>query len=165
MNYTIRTDGFSQFLSVKEAEKILKSRNVDDIYGDLMTGGSVSRLVDVPLENPIAPLSEIGVIDKNDLGLGDTFTMEDVIEKSLQMGYSKISVPYIINYINHLRTTNFDRGTAIVSLMDDVSDGDGIPGVVYLQPDENGCLCNLGFFEIDKKKRLSPIARFLVGKS
>lgn len=159
------TDDFPSFLSTNEAEKILKNKNIPDIYGDLMIGGSVSGLVDRPLKNPIVPLGEIGVIDKNDLDLYSPFTLEDVIEKSLQKGYLKISIPYVIKYINYLKSANFGGKTAIISLMDEISDGDGIPGIVYLQPDESGWLERIGFFQADKKKTLSPTARFLAGKS
>lgn len=108
---------------------------------------------------------EMGVIDMGDLGLsGDNITYKEVVKESIEKGYSKITFSDIINYIKNLDNRNFDSQTAIMSIMDKVVDGDGISGVVYLQPDEDGWLRKVGFLELEESRPLSRTAKFLVKK-
>jgi len=147
----------------KNAEEILE--HIEYVYGEC---SSVCNLAD---NNPrMSELGEIGVIDLDDLGLIEgPVTMQDVIEKSLKQGYSKVTFSEVINYIGALKKVNwgYDFGSeaAIMALMDEVVDQDGIPGIVYLQPNDRGMLYRLGFLDQpDYSRSLSKKARFLVKK-
>jgi len=147
-------------INQKQAREIC--RDIEDTYGPC---SSVSRLFVNSYEYPYLSECEIGVIDMNDLGLvGGKDTFKDVIEKSLEMGYLKVSPHDVLNYIEKLWPLKFGSMTAIMCIMDEVVDGDGFNGVFYLQPDNFGFLCKLGFFTIDKSRTLSQTAKFLTKK-
>jgi hypothetical protein len=129
----------------KNAEEILVA--IKHVYGEC---SSVCDLADNDLR--MSELGEIGIIDLDDLGLIEgPVTMQDIIEKSLKQGYSKITFSEIINYIGALRNirwgNDFGSEAAIMALMDEVVDQDGISGIVYLQPNEEGLLYRLGFLD------------------
>ena len=149
-------------VSVKKAWEILK--NLEHTYGE---ASSVCDIADHDQQSSSSFDSpyEMGVIEMLDLGLsGNTNTYKDVVEKSLEQGYLKVFFSDVINYVDRLPNHNFYRQTAIMSIMDRVTDGEGDRGMVYMQPDEEGFLYGLGFINIDESQGLSPTARFLVKK-
>lgn len=143
-----------------------------DILGSIRhTYGECSSICDLAdNDSRSSKPGEIGIIDLYDLGLIEgTVTFQDVIDTSLKQDYSKITFSEIMNYIKALKSQSggFDFGsrTAVVVLMDQVVDGDGISGVVYLQPDDQGILYRLGFLDQpDYSKPLARVAKFLVKK-
>ena len=115
-----------------QARKILSRIDIDHTYGEC---SSVCNLMEGMSSRNLP--CDMGVINMEDLGLNkdDTFTFKDVIKSCTEKGYSFIVPSDIINYIDNEGNHNFGSQTAIMSLMDEVIDGDGIPGRIYLQPD------------------------------
>lgn len=150
------------FWSVSRDQAWKICRNIQHRYGECST---VCDLVENNRVSSSRSPCEIGIIDMNDLGLiGGKDTFKNVIEKSLEMGYLKITPTDVFNYIDKLNDHRFGNQTTIMSIMDEVVDGDGCRGRIYLQPDEDGFLYGLGFFQIDESKTLSQTAKFLVKK-
>ncbi len=145
----------------EKAWKISERSHLEHTYGECST---VCDLTEKEVSSFCSPC-EMGVIGMNDLGLiGDKDTFKNVIEKALEMGYLKITPSDVFNYIDALDNLRFGSQTAIMSIMDEVVDGDGCRGRIYLQPDEGGFLYGLGFFQVDENKSLSQTANFLVKK-
>ena len=144
-----------------KAWKILEKCRINHTYGECST------VCDLVENNALSYSSqcEIGVIDMNELGLiGGKDTFKNVIEKCLEMGYVKITSSDVFNYIENLDDLRFGSKTAIMAVMDEVVDGDGCNGIIYLQPDDEGFLYRLGFLEVDENRTLSQTAKFLAKK-
>ncbi len=140
----------------------LKTAWVDHTYGIASSVCSLLREHDSS-----SNCSQIGIITMSDLSLDrdNFYTFQDVIEASLNNGYSKITVSDTFSYL--MASSKFGsiylNGSAVV-IMDNVVDGEEQQGVIYINSNEDGFVNRLGFFTPDNSKKLSIKARFLVGK-
>lgn len=141
------------------ARKFFKDRNIDHTYG---IASSVCSLIKGPPS--YANCKEIGIITMAELGLNEdkSFTFKDVLDASLDKGYSKITAYDTLNYLVSSSSTRL--GPA-VALMDEVMDGESDNGILFLRSDEHGFLRGVSFFTPDNSKKLSAKARFIVGKN
>lgn len=145
------------------ARDIVKKLGIEHVYG---IANSVCDLTSLTDQKPkFDKPYDMGYITKEDLGLAESgFTMKDVLIKCEEKGYEKPVASDIFNYISTSNDLRFGSRTAIMSIMDEVRDGDGCPGRIYFQPDEQGYLEGLGFIKIDESQRLSNTAKFFVKK-
>ncbi len=154
----------NQLGSINEdvARKFFKNADVDHTYGIATSVCSLLRN-----NSSSSNCKQIGIITMADLGLDkdNFYTFKDVVEASLNKGYSKITASDSLNYlVSHFRFGSISLDGSAVTLMDEVIDGEGDKGVIFIGSDE-GFLSRIGFFSPDNSKKLSAKARFLVGKN
>lgn len=154
----------NQLGSINEgvARKFFKSADIDHTYG---IATSVCSLLRNNLSS--SNCKQIGIIAMADLGLDkdNFYTFKDVVEASLNKGYSKITASDSLNYlVSSSRFCCVHLNGSVVTLMDEVIDGEGDKGVIFIGSEE-GFLRRIGFFSPDNSKTLSVKARFLVGKN
>jgi hypothetical protein len=144
------------------ARKFFKNADVDHTYGIATSVCSLLRK-----NSSSSNCKQLGVIRMANLGLDkdNFYTFKDVVEASLNKGYSKITASDSLNYlVSHFRFGCIPLNESAVTLMDEVIDGEGDKGVIFIRSD-GGFLRRVGFFTPDNSKTLSAKARFLVGKN
>lgn len=152
-------------VSQTQAREIFKKRGIGHVYGEASSVSYLGNNKEIihPSGNPYV----VGIITMEDLGLHEDkkFTMNDVLQKCEEQKYEKPVFSDLIRYIDKLENRPF-RGsqTAIMSIMNEVMDGEACMGRVYIQPDEDGYIERIGFIQIDPARVLSKTAKFFVKK-
>ena len=141
------------------ARSYFKSAGIDHTYG---IASSVCGLLCENISS--SDCNNIGIITMNDIGLNkdNFYTLEDVIKTSQDNGYLKITPSDALAYL--IYNSGYRLNGSVVVMMDEVVDGEGDEGVIFINSDEEGFLHRVGFFKPDKSKKLSIQAKFLVGK-
>ncbi len=162
MKHVIATNNF-EYIDEHIVRKHLEMACVDHTYGIASSVCSLLRK-----HTSSSNCSQLGIITMSDLALDkdNFYTIQDVIEASLNNGYSKITVSDTFSYlISKSKYSSICLDESVVVMMDQVIDGEGDMGIIYVNSNkEDGFVDRLGFFTPDNSKKLSQKAKFLVGK-